>query len=358
MPTTPKKSPRTKARPLTVEELAAAALSARPEAETLALAENIPSVLPATPNHVAAPKIATVAIVPIPDDDHRAVVGPRATVFYKTEDDHDYDQVADVEDRAILAHGWKGEAAKVVPWFVGAYNRGQLPGEPFLIQTGKTISNPGAFYRAIRRQLAFTLDCEPRVLQPGGDLVRLYDFYKPAAAVEDIRLQIQVLHREEPKLVCVTFKYEGRLIALHEATASQAYKGLASPGGVDRAALEYLQRLGVTEWHHWTKPTGPLWVATIASLLEQGIYQERDDRYRYFLPNPFWARFDEKPYKSPWIDASAAVVLDPITGQKRNDIPPATGKTAARTPGPRRYPRRASAAKVQTATKREGALAA
>lgn len=234
----------------------------------------------------------------------------------------------DVADDEILRYGARPSSSgfgRVVYWFVTAYGARQLPGEPFKLSPGQTVTNPGRFYRRLRR----VLSTGPKGITPPTveTLQTLHYLYRTDAP--DVKQSLQVTHRGTPKMVCIVFRHNGRLMALHEATATQNHSGTASPGGVDYATLVYLQKLGVVEWHHYTKPDGPLWVTSVPTLFNQGIYQEVDDRARYFLPVTMFAQLPGRDYKPPWVEPGSAVVLDWKTGEP-TDIEPAKGKTPRR----------------------------
>ena len=190
----------------------------------------------------------------------------------------------DVTDEQLLAAPLVGNVRDMAHWLVRALQRGTLPDQPFDVARGIRQIKPLVYYSRLRVAL---LGQPIEALRAAESIKHLYDQFRTGADVADLKMALQVLHRETPKMVCVIFKANGKLIALHEATATQAYGPLDSPGGVDRAAIEYALTLGVQEWHHWTKPNGPLWVTTMRVLLNYSCRETRDDRDRHFLPAPF-----------------------------------------------------------------------
>lgn len=228
--------------------------------------------------------------------------------------DHEYAPEL-VEDAAIVRHVWPDAIRKKVVWFLRAYATGGLPGEAFKIARGVTVGDAGIFYARLRAALATGPNSVGEITLE--NLQRLYNLYSHVGRVgPEIKTQLQVIHKGTPKLVCLVFNVGGKPVAFHEATATQTYG--ASPGGVDKAALLWLRRAGVGVWYHWTKPEGPLFTANVATILEEGELIIADDRVRHFLPITGWKIEDELPFKSPWIPAKNAVVLDPITYEAVN----------------------------------------
>lgn len=109
------------------------------------------------------------------------------------------------------------------------------------------------------------------------------------------------------------FKYVGRChphpldssmwIFFHEERkASQRYRNLRSPGGIDSVVLDFLEREGIERVYHAISGSEWIWTATVAEIREYGARRQEDGRDRWFLPEKGWTktRYDwESPYCHP-----------------------------------------------------------
>jgi hypothetical protein len=91
-----------------------------------------------------------------------------------------------------------------------------------------------------------------------------------------------------------------RTALYHEATASQYHVKLDSPGGIDLAVIDHLEKNAIDQVHHYDKHSGVLLAAPVARFLAIDTpVQVSGGRARVYLPTAQWRRLPSRPYALP-----------------------------------------------------------